>query len=425
MAYTSSLNDHLSCSVCCDIFEDPVILSCSHSFCKGCLQSWWTKKQEQKCPLCKRRSSKTEPPRNIALKNLSEAFQREKVDLCALHGEKLKLFCRDDLETACVICRHSEKHAKHGFLPVDEAATIHKEAIQKLLKRQKEKLEVLVETKKKCQNIAAHINIQATHTEKQIQKEFEKLQQFLKDEEKSRITALRGEQKLKGKKIKKEIEELSKQIETISHTVTETEQQLVAGDISFLKKYKATREKVAQPPPWPGLSYGALLDVAKHLGNLAYAVWKKLGENVSSFPVILDPNTAGPDLHLSEDLTSVRCGARQQLPENPERLQYGVLGSEPLKSGTYTWQVMVGGSAQWGLGVSMGLNQPPGSRSSETHRVTLLWSLRKTSRLLATNCTIQSDKGTRFGLRSQVVPLPWMILRTSRPLATNRTTQSD
>ncbi|CAL8377938.1 unnamed protein product [Gadus morhua 'NCC'] len=61
----------------------------------------------------------------------------------------------------------------------------------------------------------------------------------------------------------------------------------------------------------------------------------------------------------------------------------------------------------------------------KTHRVTLLWSLRKISRLLATNCTIQSDKGTRFGLRSQVVPLPWMILRTSRPLATNRTTQSD
>ncbi|CAL8369367.1 unnamed protein product [Gadus morhua 'NCC'] len=54
------------------------------------------------------------------------------------------------------------------------------------------------------------------------------------------------------------------------------------------------------------------------------------------------------------------------------------------------------------------------SSRTQTHRVTLLWSLRKTSRLLATNCTIQSDKGTRFGLRSQVVPLPWMILRTSR-----------
>ena len=150
MAYTSSLNDHLSCSVCCDIFEDPVILSCSHSFCKGCLQSWWTKKQEQQCPLCKRRSSKTEPLRNIALKNLSEAFQRENADLCPLHGEKLKLFCRDDLETACVICRHSEKHANHRFLPVDEAAMIHREEIQKLLKPQKEKLQVFVETNRKC-----------------------------------------------------------------------------------------------------------------------------------------------------------------------------------------------------------------------------------------------------------------------------------
>uniref|UniRef100_A0A8C5CAZ5 B box-type domain-containing protein n=1 Tax=Gadus morhua TaxID=8049 RepID=A0A8C5CAZ5_GADMO len=198
--------------------------------------TWWTQNQEQNCPLCKRRSSKTEPPRNIALKNLLEAFQRENADLCPLHGEKLKLFCLDDLETACVICRDSEKHANHRILPVDEA------------------LNDFVETKRKCEDI------------RQIQKEFEKLHQFLKDEEKSRITALRGEKKLKGQKMKKEIEELSKQIETISHTVTETEQQLGAGDISFLKKFKATREKVAQPPPSPALPEGALLDVAKHLG---------------------------------------------------------------------------------------------------------------------------------------------------------------
>ena len=160
------------------------------------------------------------------------------------------------------------------------------------------KLNDFGETKRKCDQIAAHINVQAAHTERQIQKEFEKLHQFLKDEEKSRITALRGEKKLKGQKMKKEIEELSKQIETISHTVTETEQQLGAGDISFLKKFKATREKIARPRPSPALPKGAQLDVEKHLGNLAYAVWKKLEENVSSFPVILDPNTAGPSTCL-------------------------------------------------------------------------------------------------------------------------------
>jgi tripartite motif-containing protein 35 len=216
--------------------------------------------QEQQCPLCKRRSSKTEPPRNIALKNLSEAFQRENADLCALHGEKLKLFCLDDLETACVICRHSEKHANHRFLPVDEAALIHREEIQKLMKPQKEKLNDFVETKRKCEDIAADINVQTAHTERQIQKEFEKLHQLLQDEEKSMITALRGEEQLKGQKMNKEIEVWSKQIEIISHTVTETEQQLGAGDISFLKKFKATREKIARPRPSPALPKGAQLD---------------------------------------------------------------------------------------------------------------------------------------------------------------------
>ena len=354
MEYTSSQVKDLTCSVCWDIFKDPVLLSCSHSFCKGCLQTWWTQNLAQQCPLCKRRSSRTEPPRNIALKNLSEAFQPENADLCPLHGEKLKLFCVDDLETACLICRDSEKHVNNRFLPVGEAAPRRREEMQELLKPQKEKLNDFVETKRKCEDIAAHINVQTAHTERQIQKEFEKLHQFLQDEEKSRITALRGEERLKCQEMKKKIEELSKQIETISHTVTETEQQLRAGDVSFLKKFKATRAKVAEPRPSPALPRGALLDVAIHLGNLAYFVWKKLEEKVSYFPVILDPNTAAPDLHLSEDLTSVRRGARRQLPENPERLQDGVLGSERLESVSLTWEVEVGDSSEWEVGVRWG-----------------------------------------------------------------------
>uniref|UniRef100_A0A671QLE1 RING-type domain-containing protein n=1 Tax=Sinocyclocheilus anshuiensis TaxID=1608454 RepID=A0A671QLE1_9TELE len=31
----------LSCPVCCEIFKDPVLLSCSHSFCQECLQQFW------------------------------------------------------------------------------------------------------------------------------------------------------------------------------------------------------------------------------------------------------------------------------------------------------------------------------------------------------------------------------------------------
>ncbi|KTF85572.1 hypothetical protein cypCar_00036327 [Cyprinus carpio] len=238
-----------------------------------------------------------------------------------------------------------------------------KEDKQEELKSLQEKLKHGEKIKEECVKIFQHIQCQAEHTERQIKLEFEKLHQFLRDEEEIAITSLTEEKKRKNQMMQEKFEEINRHISVLSNTIRDLEKMMNANQVLFLKNFPDAMERVQSLGPDPQLASGALINVARYLGNLPFRAWKKMQDVVQNTPVILDPNTAHPDLLLSEDLTSLMWSASSQaLPNNPERFDEHscVLGSEGFNSGTHCWDVDVKESSSWGLGITTASNQRKG-----------------------------------------------------------------
>ncbi|XP_019897296.2 tripartite motif-containing protein 35 isoform X2 [Esox lucius] len=319
MATRSSFEEDLSCPVCCDIFKDPVMMLCGHSFCKICLQKSWKEKKYRECPMCRSKSSKTEPCPNLNLRSLCETFLKPPLDgqtpskkcktsaetLCHLHCETFKLFCLDDDQPICVVCRDSRNHKAHNCKPVDELAEDLKNQVQS--------------------------------TERQINKEFKKLRLFLHEEEGARIAALREEEQNKCLGMRTKITEINGKISSLSETIRAIEEEMRTEDVAFVKNYKATMVRAQIPLTNPPLVSGPVIDVDKHLDNVPFRVWEKMRGVVKDVPVSLDLNPASPCLPLSDDLTSAMLSVETQQPsDNPEvfELLEWFLGSERETSGT-------------------------------------------------------------------------------------------
>lgn len=126
----SSLRQDLTCPVCRGIFQDPVLLPCSHSFCRECERR--SRQRSNKCPVCRAELLRDPAVSNRALRDACESFQRQAswgctrsaVGVCKLHMEPLELYCEKDEEPMCVGC--VSLHSSHNLLPLSGGAQLCK-----------------------------------------------------------------------------------------------------------------------------------------------------------------------------------------------------------------------------------------------------------------------------------------------------------
>ncbi|XP_046873698.1 E3 ubiquitin-protein ligase TRIM39-like [Hypomesus transpacificus] len=117
------------CSICLDVFNDPVSTPCGHNYCKACITHYWDVSDVYQCPVCKERFNKRPDLRvNTTLRELVEEFNMSMRWKKGYHAKPGEVCCDVCIGTklkalkSCLVClasyceTHLEPHQRVAAL---------------------------------------------------------------------------------------------------------------------------------------------------------------------------------------------------------------------------------------------------------------------------------------------------------------------
>ena len=129
----------LTCPVCLDIYTNPKILPCHHSFCQHCLEGLPVNPQGNKyfikCPTCRISTELPGPaafPVAFQINSLIEAYRlmkQEKAMNCSKHDDPLRIFCETCEEVICGYCAIGN-HRNHNCTPIKDSYDKHHKELE-------------------------------------------------------------------------------------------------------------------------------------------------------------------------------------------------------------------------------------------------------------------------------------------------------
>uniref|UniRef100_A0A8C3AKX1 Uncharacterized protein n=1 Tax=Cyclopterus lumpus TaxID=8103 RepID=A0A8C3AKX1_CYCLU len=76
--------DQFLCSICLDVFSDPVTIPCGHNFCKACITEHWAIHAHSQCPMCKELFDRRPALQvNTFISEIATQFSQSKAELGA------------------------------------------------------------------------------------------------------------------------------------------------------------------------------------------------------------------------------------------------------------------------------------------------------------------------------------------------------
>ncbi|XP_022623886.1 E3 ubiquitin-protein ligase TRIM39-like isoform X2 [Seriola dumerili] len=299
----SLAEDHFQCSICLNVFSDPVTTPCGHNFCKTCLSEHWDNSELCQCPTCNKRFyMRPEISTNTVIEEISVQIKRRKVEtlesvdapwqvkcdvctelkfkaqksclvcltsyceahlephhrvpslirhklidpvenlearMCEKHERILELFCRDEQVCICLLCSETD-HKDHDTVSVEEEGTQQRVNIE--AKNAKIKM-IIEERMQKIQEFTASSEMSREKVQKEIDAS-EKLFSALMNQVRDMHTKIKSniQEKLRKsqEKDKAVIQELREEITELQRKQSELEELSQNDDhLQLLQTLKA------------------------------------------------------------------------------------------------------------------------------------------------------------------------------------------
>ncbi|XP_036393538.1 E3 ubiquitin-protein ligase TRIM50-like [Megalops cyprinoides] len=365
----ASLEDQLRCPVCLDVFAEPLMLQCGHSYCRSCVRSMTVDPFGQlQCPVCRSDVDGDSPPPNVTLARIVDALReldssRAEPETCPEHRNPLSLYCEEDQAVICGMCGSIGAHRSHHITPISSVYSRMKEDISCLmteLQTQRRKLEEQI-----CKMVynKSRITNESDVLKWVIRKEFGELRRYIEQEEAGFMQTVESTAATLIASIQTQVDDMTQVLGKFQEAEGTLEGLNNESHLGFITKYGSIAPRFRecqQKQQRQERTYSAInFKPGFNHHDIKITVWKRLHRKVFPAPehLKLDPLTAHPMLQLSRRDTVVECGVLpKSLPNNPERFSYSycVLASRGFSSGKHYWEVEVEGKPKWRLGLVKG-----------------------------------------------------------------------
>nr|XP_055027217.1 E3 ubiquitin-protein ligase Midline-1-like [Misgurnus anguillicaudatus] len=291
---------------------------------------------------------------------------------CKEHGEELKLFCQEDQVAVCCLCIVVGLHKNHQAVKLEEACSEFKKVLksnESLLLQRRDLAECAVQD---LGSLFSEVSKNAQAYRLKIVEKYRQIKAQIEEDQKLMLTILETEEFYTNKWLKWRSESLQRHIRDIN-TVLKSSQSLLQeeNDIIFLQATKLLLQHLRKHGLGSHVNLPHVLvteqkpnitdkmkTAEKLADNLHEVVFQNTQRLWSSLRAIsLDPETAHPELKVSEDCLEVHW-SKKTTQKKKQRVhitsQYSVQAKERFSSGSHYWEVAVWKKPYWLIGLSYG-----------------------------------------------------------------------